>query len=104
MDIYAKEAGELLKSQRANRKEVEEAKVKLVPKLADEPKPTNEKDEQVFAIKSESGVTVKPESHSFKLEKFFAPVKRNQSKQRSKIETAADEAQAAYISRPWHDA
>jgi hypothetical protein len=45
MDIYAKEAGELLKSQRAHRKNVEEAKFKLVPKLADEPKPTNEKDE-----------------------------------------------------------
>jgi hypothetical protein len=104
MEIYAKEAGELLKSQRANRKEVEEAKTELVPKLAEEPKQTTEKNEQVVAMKPESIVPVKPESHSFKLEKFFAPVKRNQSKQRSKIETAADEAQAAYISRPWHDA
>ena len=102
MEIYAKEAGELLKSQRANRKEVEAAE--LVPKLAEEPKPTTEKNEQVVTMKPESVVPVKPESHSFKLEKFFAPVKRDQSKQRSKIETAAEKAQAAYISRPWHDA
>ena len=82
MEIYAKEAGELLKSQRAYRKEVEEAKTELVPKLAEEPKTTTEKNEQIVAMKPESIVPVKPESHSFKLEKFFATVKRDQSKQR----------------------
>jgi len=51
MEIYAKEAGELLKSQRTNRKEVEETKASVVPKLAEEPKPTIEKDEQVVAMK-----------------------------------------------------
>jgi hypothetical protein len=92
LEIYAREAGELLKSQRANRKEVEEAKAKLVPKLAEEPKFTTEKDEQVVVMISESVVSVKPESNSYKLEKFFVPVKRDQPNQQSKIETAADKA------------
>ena len=55
-------------------------------------------------MKPESVVPVKPESYSFKLEKIFSLVKRYQSKQRSKIETAEDKAQAAYINRPCHDA
>jgi len=38
LEIYAKEAGDLLKQQRANKIDTEEDKAKLVPKLDEEPK------------------------------------------------------------------